>query len=386
MPTDTAYAADYLKLHKDEILERWRVAAKTQSEQSHRLAELDDGELLDHIPAITDALILSLYGEPSAKIETDSRRHGHHRRLKGYSVIDVLWELTIFRRVFLAILHDASTAVEEQIILEGRHRILDLMDLCARASIDQFIQETENERNIASARAANLELQRQRFLGTLSHELRNQVQPILFAVQRLKDTDPTAQQLHAIEVIERQTRHQAFLLDDLLDLHRVRFGKLELNIAEIDVRECIRHGVEANQAAAEAKKLNVEVNLPADPVIAKADRSRLAQAVTNLMANAVKFTPEGGSITWSIAHEPEWQVISIRDTGVGIKRDDLEQIFDIFFQAETSPEVQQQGLGIGLTVVKNLVELIGGKIEAKSEGEGRGTEFVMRIPVPKGSA
>jgi signal transduction histidine kinase len=384
MPTDTAYAADYLKRHRNEILDRWRVAAKTQSEQSHRLAELDDSELLDHIPAITDALILSLHGETSAKIEADSRRHGHQRRLKGYSVIDVLWELTIFRRVFLAILHDASTAVEEQIILEGRHRILDLMDLCARASIDQYIQETENERNIASSRAANLELQRQRFLGTLSHELRNQVQPILFAVQRLKDTDPAPQQLHAIEIIERQTRHQAFLLDDLLDLHRVRFGKLELNIAAIDVRECIHHGVEANQAAAQAKRINVQVSLPADPVIAMADRSRLAQAVTNLMANAVKFTPEGGSIIWQIAHEPEWQVISIRDTGVGIKQDDLEQIFDIFFQAETSPEVQQQGLGIGLTVVKNLVELIGGKIEARSEGEGRGTEFVMRIPVPKG--
>lgn len=383
MPIDTAYAADYLKLHKDQILERWRVAAQTQSEQSRRLAELDDSDLLDHIPAITDALILSLQGETSSKIESDSRRHGHQRRLKGYSVIDVLWELTIFRRVFLAILHDASTAVEEEVILEGRHRILDLMDLCARASIDQFIQETETERNIASARAANLELQRQRFLGTLSHELRNQVQPILFAVQRLKDIDPTPQQLHAIEVIERQTRHQAFLLDDLLDLHRVRFGKLEVNIASIDVRECIHHGVEANQAAAQAKKLKVELNLPGDPVIAMADRSRLAQALTNLMANAVKFTPENGSIVWQVTREPAWQVISIRDTGIGIKQDDLDQIFDIFFQAETPPEVQQRGLGIGLTVVKNLIELIGGKIEAKSEGEGRGTEFVLRIPIPE---
>jgi signal transduction histidine kinase len=120
--------------------------------------------------------------------------------------------------------------------------------------------------------------------------------------------------------------------------------------------------------------------------MAMADRSRLAQAVTNLMANAVKFTPEDGSIICRISHEPEWQVISIRDTGIGIKPDDLEQIFDIFFQAETPPEVQQRGLGIGLTVVKNLLELIGGKIEARSEGERRGTEFVMRIPVLKGSS
>jgi signal transduction histidine kinase len=229
-------------------------------------------------------------------------------------------------------------------------------------------------------------LQRQRFLGTLSHELRNQVQPILFAVQLLKDASPAAQQLHAIEVIERQTRHQAFLLDDLLDLHRVRFGKLELNIAEIDVRECIMHGVEANQAAADTKKLRVEVNLPDDPVLVMADRSRLSQATTNLMANAVKFTPDGGAIVWQVARESEWQVISIRDTGIGIKPEDLEQIFDIFFQAEIPPEVNQQGLGIGLTVVKNLVELSGGKIEAKSAGEGQGTEFILRIPVPGGSA
>ena len=150
----------------------------------------------------------------------------------------------------------------------------------------------------------------------------------------------------------------------------MRFGKLELNVAEIDVRECIMHGVEANQAAADAKKLRVEANLPGDPVLAMADRSRLSQATTNLMANAVKFTPDGGAIVWRGARESEWQVISIRDSGIGIKPEDLEQIFDIFFQAETPPEVNQQGLGIGLTVVKNLVELSGGKIEAKSAGEG----------------
>jgi signal transduction histidine kinase len=304
MPTETGYAADYLKNHEDEIIDRWRLAAKAQSEQSLRLAELDDQELLDHVPAIANALIRSLRGEMSERIEDDSRKHGHQRRLNGYSVIDVLWELTIFRRVFLEILHEASTTAEETAILEGRRHILDLMDLCARASIDQFIQETELERNAASSRAGNLELQRQRFLGTLSHELRNQVQPILFAVQRLKDTNPAPQQLRAVEIIERQTRHQAFLLDDLLDLHRVRFGKLELNLTLIDVRECIRHGVEANQAAAEAKKLKVEVELPDEPVMAMADRGRLRQIATNLMANAVKFTLEGGSICWRVGGSP----------------------------------------------------------------------------------
>jgi signal transduction histidine kinase len=383
MPRDTGYVAEYLKAHEGEIIGRWRAAAEAHSEQSRRLAELDDQELIDHLPSITDALILSLRGEVSSRIEEDSRRHGHHRRLNGYSVIDVLWELTIFRRVFLDILHEASAAAHADAILEGRQRILDLMDLCARASIDQFMREAEGERNAASSRAANLELQRQRFLGTLSHELRNQVQPILFAVQRLKDTNPTPQQLRAVEVIERQTRHQAFLLDDLLDLHRSRFGKLELHVEPVDMRECVRHGVEANQAAAEAKKLKVAVDLPKEPALAMADRNRMRQVATNLMANAVKFTLDGGSISWRIWRESEWQVISIRDSGVGIKPEDREQIFDIFFQAETPPEVTQRGLGIGLTVVRNLIELCGGKIDVNSEGEGKGTEFIVRLPAAK---
>jgi signal transduction histidine kinase len=382
MALDTAYAADYLKQHESEILERWRADAKAHSEQSRRLAELDDRDLLDHIPEITDALIRSLRGETSLTIEAASRRHGHNRRLNGYSVVEVLWELTIFRRVFLQILHECSTAVEEHVILEGRHRILDLIDHCARVSIAQFIEEAEQERNLAAARASNLELQRERFLGTLSHELRNQVQPILFGVQRLKDTNPSPQQIRAIEVIERQIRHQAFLLDDLLDLHRVRFGQVELKIGETDIRDCIRHGVEANQPVAEAKALTVELNLPDEPVLAMVDSDRLRQVATNLMSNAVKFTPEGGTISWRLSSEPGWQVMTIRDTGIGIQPADLAQIFDIFFQAEMPPEMGRRGLGIGLTVVKNLVELNGGTIQANSEGEGKGTEFVVRVPAP----
>jgi signal transduction histidine kinase len=379
MSVNTADVADHLERRKDEILVRWRKAAEEESAESKRLAELDDNELLDHLPAITEALICVLRGEKSSRIEDASRRHGHQRRLDGYSVLDVLWELTILRRVFLAVLREASEGVAEAVVVAARTMILDLLDLCARASIEQHVQETEQERDAAAAKAASLEIQRQRFLGALSHELRNQIQPILFGLHRLKDSSPSAQQLRALEMIERQTRHQAFLLEDLLDLNRGRLGKIELKLSSVDLRECVRHGIEANQAEVNLKSLNVKLDLPGEPIYAFVDRERICQVATNLMSNAVKFTPNGGSIVWQVFQEPSWLVMCIRDTGRGIKAEDLGNIFDIFFQGQAA-DAGQRGLGIGLTVVKNLVELHRGTIQVHSEGDGKGTEFIVRIP------
>jgi signal transduction histidine kinase len=380
MAADTAYIADFLEDHKDEILDRWRKAAEAEPAQGARLAKMDDGELLDHLPALTEALIGVLRGAQKSLVEEDARRHGHQRRLDGYSVVDVLWELTIFRRVFLDALNEASEAVADWIPVDGSTTILDLLDLCAKASIAQHVKETEQERDLAASRAVNLESQRERFLGTLSHELRNQIQPILLGLQRLKDSDPTPDQLRAIEMIERQTRHQSFLVEDLLDLSRKQIGKIELRRSRVDLRDCVRHAAETNQADVERKSLDVRLELPGKPIYALVDRERLCQVANNLMSNAVKFTPDGGTIVWRLFQESGWQVMSIRDTGGGIKAEDLPHIFDIFFQGHVSAGVQRGGLGIGLPVVKNLVELHAATIEVHSEGEGAGTEFIVRIP------
>jgi signal transduction histidine kinase len=380
MAADTAYIADFLEDHKDEILDRWRKAAEAEPAQGARLAKMDDGELLDHLPALTEALIGVLRGAQKSLVEEDARRHGHQRRLDGYNVVDVLWELTIFRRVFLDALNEASEAVADWIPVDGSTTILDLLDLCAKASIAQHVKETEQERDLAASRAVNLESQRERFLGTLSHELRNQIQPILLGLQRLKDSDPTPDQLRAIEMIERQTRHQSFLVEDLLDLSRKQIGKIELRRSRVDLRDCVRHAAETNQADVERKSLDVRLELPGKPIYALVDRERLCQVANNLMSNAVKFTPDGGTIVWRLFQESGWQVMSIRDTGGGIKAGDLPHIFDIFFQGHVSAGVQRGGLGIGLPVVKNLVELHAATIEVHSEGEGAGTEFIVRIP------
>jgi signal transduction histidine kinase len=382
MAAETAYIADYLERHKSEILDRWRNAAKGESAQAERLAQMDDHELFDHLPALTEALIGVLRGESESLVEQDARNHSHQRRLDGYSVVDVLWELTIFRRVFLGVLDEASAEVADWIPVDGSRAILDLLDLCARASIDQHVKETEQERDAAAARAGILESQRQRFLGTLSHELKNQIQPILFGLRSLKDSNPTDQQLRALEMIERQTRHQSFLVEDLLDLNRREIGKIELRRTLVDLKECVRHAAETNQAEVEMKSLDVRLELPEEPIHALVDRERFCQVANNLMANAVKFTPKHGTIVWRLFQEPGWQVMSIRDTGGGIRAEDLAHIFEIFFQGEVATNVRHGGLGIGLPVVKNLLDLHGAIIEAHSEGEGAGAEFIVRIPAP----
>jgi signal transduction histidine kinase len=380
MPRKTAYVADYLENHKHEILRRWRRAAKQESKESKRLAKLDDKELLDHIPAITEALIAVWRGQDSSQVSADCARHGSQRRVDGYTVVDVMWELTIFRRVFLTVLRDASKGVEESVVIEGRKTILDLLDLCGRCSVERFLEETEKERDEAAAKATNLEVQRERFLGMLSHELRNQIQPILFALRRLHDTTPNDQQLRALQMIERQTRQQSFLIDELFDLNSIRFGKVALRPTLVDLSDCVRHGVEANLAEMNAKALSVEMNFPEEPVNARVDRERMCQVATNLMSNAVKFTPKGGTITWRVYEEPDAAVMSVRDTGAGIKKEDLAHIFEIFYQGEVASSPRKAGLGIGLTVVKNLVEMHGATVEVHTEGESTGAEFVVRIP------
>jgi len=124
MATETAYIADYLEQHKDEILDRWRDAAREEQAQAERLFKMDDRELLDHLPTLTEALIRVLRGEQESLIEVDARRHGHQRRLDGYNVVDVLWELTIFRRVFLGVLDEASEEISDWIPVDGSKTIL----------------------------------------------------------------------------------------------------------------------------------------------------------------------------------------------------------------------------------------------------------------------
>jgi PAS domain S-box-containing protein len=219
------------------------------------------------------------------------------------------------------------------------------------------------------------------FLAMLAHELRNPLAPIRNAAHTLGllgNPDDRVQWVSG--VIERQVELMTRLVDDLLDVSRITSGKIALRREPVAIGAVIAQAVETARPAAESRKETLEVAVAADVGWVDGDRARLVQAVGNLLDNAIKYTEEGGHIRLSARAEADEVAIAVRDTGVGIPADLLPHVFDLFTQADRSLERRQGGLGIGLTLVRRLVEMHGGRVEAASEGPGRGSEFAIRLP------
>jgi PAS domain S-box-containing protein len=219
------------------------------------------------------------------------------------------------------------------------------------------------------------------FLAMLSHELRNPLAPISSAVQILRNRSSTRSELHwARTVIERQTRHLVRLVDDLLDVSRMVRGHIVLQTHAIDLADVIRHGIETSRPLIRARRHRLHIQLPPQTVRVQGDLTRLAQVIANLLNNSAKYTEEGGDIWIAAGIENHRAVIHVRDSGSGIAPDLLPHVFDLFTQAERTLDRSLGGLGVGLTLVKLLVELHGGSIEVRSEGLGKGAEFIVRLP------
>jgi PAS domain S-box-containing protein len=238
----------------------------------------------------------------------------------------------------------------------------------------------EEMRNRAEA-LARADEEKDEFLAVLAHELRNPLAPVFYALKLLDEKpldDPNRWYIRRI--VDRQMRRLARLIDDLLDVSRIRTGKVELRKARVDLSAVVGHAVEVARPLAEDRGHQLAVSLAPEPVWLEADPVRLEQVFTNLLSNAVKFTEDGGNISLSAERQGQEMVVRVRDTGVGIPPDLLPRIFDLFTQGDRSLDRVRDGLGIGLTLSRRLVELHGGTIEAYSDGVGRGSEFVVRLP------
>ncbi|WP_262965202.1 hybrid sensor histidine kinase/response regulator [Methylobacter psychrophilus] len=238
---------------------------------------------------------------------------------------------------------------------------------------------TEHKRATQALHLANR--RKDEFLAMLAHELRNPLAPIRNAVQLLKIQaikDPKL--LWSCNTIDRQVTHMTRLLDDLLDVARIMQGKIRLNIEYLELTDIVNNALETSHSLIESRGQELIISPSMHSQWINVDRIRLAQVLSNLLNNAAKYTDDGGKITLNIRREDTEIVIEIRDTGIGIAPDILPHIFDLFTQADHSLAHSQGGLGLGLTLVRQLVEIHGGTVTAASDGIGKGSSFTVRLP------
>ncbi|WP_236518656.1 ATP-binding protein [Sandaracinus amylolyticus] len=234
----------------------------------------------------------------------------------------------------------------------------------------------------ARANAESLARLRDEFVGTVSHELRTPVNAILgFAVLLKQRVTGDPKVAHGLDVIERNARAQARLIDDMLDLGRILGGKMALVPERLDLRVPIRDALESVRMSARAKHLTLEVELGDEPVPVMGDAGRLQQVAWNLLSNALKFTPSGGRVRIALRREGERALLEVVDTGEGIDPAFLPHVFDRFRQQDASSTRVHGGMGIGLAITRQLVELHGGQVRAESAGRGRGARFEVALPI-----
>ena len=248
-------------------------------------------------------------------------------------------------------------------------------------------KRNENKLQQLAADLAEADLRKDEFLATLAHELRNPLAPILNGLELMKlrgGQDASVEEVHSM--MERQLTQMVRLVDDLMDVSRISRGNIDLRKERISLAEVLNSAVETSRPLIEQMGHELNVTLPKQPIILDADMTRLAQVFLNLLNNAAKYSDRGSHIWLNVERQGSEVVVAVKDSGIGIAVDQLPRIFDMFTQLDRSLEKSQSGLGIGLTLVKRLVEMHGGTIEARSEGLAKGCEFVVRLPVVIGAS
>jgi len=271
------------------------------------------------------------------------------------------------------------------------YKVLPLTDEAGRAvafaTVSQDVSERRRLADDLRKLAADLseaDRRKDEFLATLAHELRNPLAPLSNLLELLKHAGARGEALApTLDTMERQLGQMVRLVDDLLDINRITHNRLELRRDRVELSTLIEQAVATARPLAEAVHHELHVNAPQEPIYLDADPVRLTQVFGNLLNNSCRYTPPGGAITLTTRRQGSEAVVTVADTGTGIPPEQLDRIFDMFTQVDRSLERSQGGLGIGLTLVKRLVEMHGGSVEARSAGIGRGSEFVVRLPVAR---
>lgn len=316
-------------------------------------------------------------------------------RLKGYELGAVDFLLTpILPQVLRSKVEVFVELAKKTLILENKSKELTALNKSLKVKQYQELQKHNDllkleieERKIAEREVNEINRKKDIFLATLAHELRNPLAPIRNSLQILETIDTLSPKYKQfLNIISRQTDQMVRLVDDLLDVSRISLGKILLQFNELPVEEVIRAAIESSNNLIQARDHQVKVVIDIKDLYVYGDKVRLVQIISNLLNNAAKFTPRNGLISLSVSQENDFAVIKITDNGIGLSKEHLETIFDLFVQHGRVEDAAQEGLGIGLSLVKNLTELHGGEIIVESPGLGLGSTFTVKfklIDVPK---
>jgi signal transduction histidine kinase len=379
------------------IIERWGRRAVQEQPNAKRVHH---DALLDHLPALLNSLgqCLAESGDGDSLVHCKrAGQHGQQRWEAGWSLPEVVRDYQILRLVLIEYLEEI---LERPLSSREVMAIGLFLDEAIAASVTNYVNQREEylrkceedrshqTREVQQALLRQTEALREadrrknEFLAVLAHELRNPLAALRNAVsvlQLYQTTDPPVVQVR--DLFGRQVQQMARLVDDLLDVSRIAQGKIELRKERFPLAAAVGQAVQMADALIRAGQHRLHVSLPAEHLWLEADQARVVQVLINLLNNAAKYTNPGGQVWLSAAREGDEAVVRVRDTGVGIAPELLPHIFELFTQAEWAVGRSEGGLGIGLTLVRKLVELHGGHISAHSAGPGQGSEFVVGLPV-----
>jgi signal transduction histidine kinase len=273
---------------------------------------------------------------------------------------------------------------------EQHERILVGLAALAATALDnarlyKTLRASEEKAQQAVEQANEADRRKDEFLAMLGHELRNPLAPIVTALELMRAREPDVM-AHERSVIERQVGYLSRLVDDLLDVSRITRGKIELKRQPVEMAEVARKAVEVASPVLEERNHHLTLDVPATGLAVDGDPVRLAQVVANLLNNAAKYTEPRGRISLSVRREGGEVVVRVRDNGMGIEPTLLPRLFQLFTQGKRALDRSQGGLGLGLTLVKSLVEMHGGSVSAESDGPGKGSEFLVRLPALEATA
>lgn len=366
-----------------EIIDTWCARAKDEQPTAVRLhhAALRN-QLPGFLQSIAHALVQGGQGNPEPHRE-HAIEHGEQRWESGWSLTELVRDYQILQVVLLD--HLASV-LERPLGYREAMAVGVFIDDAIAASIasyvanrDEYVREMERA-GIATLHEA--QSRKDAFMALVVHELRNPVAPIMNAAEvlsiLLRDGEPTARD--AVRLIGRQSRALARLLDDLSDLTRMAQGRLTLHHTDVNLVNVVIHAVQTCEPLMTERQHHLVTKTEDGPLVVEGDPDRLVQVVVNLLNNAAKYTPPGGEVSIEARRRDDRVEVAVRDTGVGIPEDMLTRVFDMYTRVDADRTSSPDGLGIGLALVKEIVALHGGSVEAFSAGVGKGAEFVVSLP------